>query len=576
MPGFLGIINNNNINNDFENLEMPFEFYTPVVCDCRTGKNFYFKRFVIPKFLNDKIFDENERLFVCTDGILLNSKKLRGKYHSDTNFSLIDYIYSNNGINGISEIKGDFSGFIFDKKTKFLHIFTNHIGSKPVFYFFDKEKQELFFGSDLRILVYAMRKRGYSIQLSETGAYCLLTIGYMIGDNTIIKNIKKIPPGSILTFSEGDIKIDQYYKIVSTPYVTDSEEIIIKKLHSLFVDAIKLEYDKDLEYNYSHIVTLSGGLDSRMNAMYAKKFGYSNILCLCFSESNYLDEMISKKIASDHGFDYIFRALDNGNYRKNIDETAFVNGALVFYSGAAHQHSTLKLLEWKNLGLLHTGEVGDLVMGSFLKDKKHNPVNIDALKQIANSTKLIDEKLFNTLCFIGNYENSEIFTFYERVVNGTFNGFRVTEQFTEFSSPFLDKDFLEYAMRIPPEYRYKEEIYQKWIISELPEASEYPWEKIGVKITAGRFTRSLFQVFLLLKKIYQGKNFKHSMNPSDYWYRTNPSLREYLENYFNDNINLVCDNPSLLNDVTKLFKEGNMGEKSQALTLLAAIKLYSL
>ena len=74
-------------------------------------------------------------------------------------------------------------------------------------------------------------------------------------------------------------------------------------------------------------------------------------------------KLFLKKIASDHGFDFIFHSLDNGNFLKNIDECVFVNEALALYSGAAHQQFSLKLLEWENLGLLHTGEIGDLIHG---------------------------------------------------------------------------------------------------------------------------------------------------------------------------------------------------------------------
>ena len=575
MPGFFGIVNNHKID-DITGYEIPCESYTPVVCDERKGDHYYVKRFVIPKFLNDKVFEENAKSFICTDGLLLNSQELKQKYQVDTNFALIDSIYSHNGINGISEIKGDFSGVILNKTTNVWYIFTNHIGSKNIFYFFDEENQELIFGSDLKIIVAIMRKKGYPLDLSENGAYSLITFGYMTGDNTLLNNIKKIPPGSILIYSEGQINISQYYRLNSNPYITDSEEIIIKKLNSLFLDAIKLEYDKDLEYNYSHISTLSGGLDSRTNVITAMKAGYSNILCLCFSQSEYLDEIIAKRISSDNGFEFIFRSLDNGNYLKNIDEYTFVNEALTLYSGAAHAQSTLKLLDWKKLGLLHTGQIGDLVMGSYLFDKNHSPVNTDAIKNIAYSTTLLDKKLIKKFNFNQNYENSEIFAFYERCVNGVFNGYRVIEQFTEFSSPFLDRDFLDYAMRIPPKYRYKEEIYLKWILSEIPEASKYPWEKTGVRINAGLITLFFFRVFRFLKRKYQGQKYKDSMNPTEYWYRTNPGLKSVIEKYFDDHITLLNRYPSLMNDATTLFKNGTILEKTQVLTLLSGIKLYNL
>lgn len=570
MPGFFGIIGDPH-GSDLTNLEIPCGFYTPVICDERKGSGYYFKRHVIPKFLNDKVFDENAETFIGTDGILFNSQQLRKKYGVETNFALIEKIQSDHGIEGISELKGNFSGFIFNKNSGVMHVFTDPVNSKNIFYFFDKEKKYLVFGSSLKVIATIIRKLGYTPSLSETGAYCLLTFGFMIGDNTLIQEIKKIPPGSILTYSEGQIKIDQYYKFSSMPEIVDSEEIIIKKLNSLFLEAIKLEYEKDLEYNYSHIATLSGGLDSRMNVMNAKKSGYLDILCICFSQSEYLDEIIAKRIASDLGFEFFFKSLDNGDYLKNIDEAVLVNEGLTLYTGSAHIQSTLILLNWTKCGLLHTGQ---LSFGPFLQQNTYTRVNIDNVRELAYSTKLLDENIFNKLIIPQNYENSELFAFYERGFNGIFNGYRVIEQFSEFSSPFHDKDFLEYALRIP--LQKSNSLYVKWILSEIPEAAVYPWERIGVKINAGKGKKFLYSVFRFLRAKYYGKNNKNSMNPLESWYHTNPGLKEFIETYYITNIGLLGEHPALKNDAQRLFTEGTCLEKTQVLTLLAAMKLHSL
>lgn len=86
MPGFFGIINNSE---DISDIEIPCEFYRPVICDERKGLRYYFKRHVIPKFLNDKVFDENAATIIGTNGLLFNST-VQEKYGVDTNFFLIE------------------------------------------------------------------------------------------------------------------------------------------------------------------------------------------------------------------------------------------------------------------------------------------------------------------------------------------------------------------------------------------------------------------------------------------------------------------------------------------------------
>ncbi len=569
MPGFFGILNNSL---DIPSVEIPSDTYTPVVCDEKKGPRYYFKRHVIPKFLNDKVFEEDASTLIGTDGVLLNSRQLREKYNVSTNFALIRKLYSDHGIRGISELKGNFSGFILDKKTGCLYVFTDHMRTKNVFWFFDEKKEYLVFGSELKTVISVMRKLGYAPSLCENGAYCLLTFGFMVGDTTLATEITKIPPGTILTYSEGKITFDRYYTFSSTPQVTDSEDMIIKKLESLYSDAIRLEYEKDLEYNYSHVATLSGGLDSRMNVMHAKRLGFTAILCICFSQNNYLDERIAKKIAADLGFDYIFHALDNGNFLKNIEEAVWVNDGLTLYSGAAHQFSTLKLLDWRKSGLLHTGI---LWFGPWKHAGGHQPsVTSEIIKQIAYSGKLLDEMRIRDLVSPKNYENEEIFSLYERGSNGVFNGYRVTEQYTEFSSPLHDRDFLAYALRLPP--REDDYFYKKWILSEIPEAAEYPWEIYGLRITAGSVPRFISGVLRILRRRFYGNDYCTSMNPMEYWYASNPELRSIISAYYSENIGRLSNHPGLMKDAQNLYAEGTFLEKTQVVTLLAAMKVHAL
>ncbi len=66
------------------------------------------------------------------------------------------------------------------------------------------------------------------------------------------------------------------------------------------------------------------------------------------------------------------------------------------------------------------------------------------------------------------------------------------------------------------------------------------------------------------------------MNPFEYWYKTNPRLKEAFEAYLRTFIHLLDGHPQLQEDTMFLFENGGMSEKTQALSLLAAIKLLHL
>jgi hypothetical protein len=67
--------------------------------------------------------------------------------------------------------------------------------------------------------------------------------------------------------------------------------------------------------------------------------------------------------------------------------------------------------------------------------------------------------------------------------------------------------------------------------------------------------------------------WKNNMNPEQLWYDKNLSVRQTLDQYFLENIHLLSSNSELYGDCQFLYREGNITEKAQVLTLLAACKL---
>jgi asparagine synthase (glutamine-hydrolysing) len=67
---------------------------------------------------------------------------------------------------------------------------------------------------------------------------------------------------------------------------------------------------------------------------------------------------------------------------------------------------------------------------------------------------------------------------------------------------------------------------------------------------------------------------KNHMHPVDYWYATNPELKSFMDNYWNENKDLVKD-PRLKEDMRYLYEDCvAVYDKMQVLTVLSAIKKY--
>ena len=567
MPGFACVIANNI---DFAGLNLEHKGLATVIAGKKVFMNCCIYRFVNDKFLNDKVFNDDDEIFSAIEGFVLNFKDLQNSKGCSDYFNTTKKMYQADGNTFFKSFRGEFSGLLYDKiKQKWL-IFTNHTASKPVFYF---RNQDVFIcASELQLVTQILRKLGYKYSLDILGSYFLLTYGFMLEDYTLIKEIKKLKPGNYITIEDNKSEVKVYNVFDNNVIVKHGREEILNNLDILFKKAISLEYEKDLEYGYKHIETLSGGLDSRMNAMVAHELGYDNILNVTFSQSNYWDERIAKKIAADLGNEFLFYALDNGNYLGNtLHDAVIANGGMVFYSGAAHSLSFLRKINFGPFGMLHSGQIGDAVLGSFLsKPRKVKPQPFAGAISSYLSTRISSE----ISKILKNYESEEIFKFYNRAFNGVVNGNWMANQFTETCSPFLDVDFLQYALSIPPAMKFKEKIYIEWILAKHPDAAKYVWEKLRTKITTN-------SVIVKMKWFARGVRYKllperplDSMTPWHYWYRTNPKLRKYMDDYFWQNVHVLENYRELKGDCEELFKNGKIIEKVQAMTLLEAMHLH--
>ena len=175
-----------------------------------------------------------------------------------------------------------------------------------------------------------------------------------------------------------------------------------------------------------------------------------------------------------------------------------------------------------------------------------------------------------------SYETEDEFLMYNRAFNGALNGNWTTYQLTECASPFLDRDMLVYAMRIPRALRCKEQIYRDWILAKHPGAARYMWEKAKAKVGDPALVARLKRYAWMAGIVLRGRWDQVSMNPFKHWYKANPALRTFVLDYWRDHAPLLDAYPDLREDCRSLFEEGPRGflEKAQVMTLLAAMEMY--
>lgn len=160
----------------------------------------------------------------------------------------------------------------------------------------------------------------------------------------------------------------------------------------------------------------------------------------------------------------------------------------------------------------------------------------------------------------------------------------IRTQWFEYSTPYIDKDFAEFAFRLPLGWRMDYKFYIKWIMSYYPKAGEYVWQTwerplnknfyLPQKIGALQklYKRAVNKAFRVLNIKFQ-YTFKGDMNPFESWYINNKKLREFLNSYYKENIDLIKD-ADLKKDIITVFETGRATDKIVAVNALAVNKRY--
>ncbi len=525
------------------------------------------------KFDNERVLVKNAEVFLAIDGLILNKNRLKREYNAISFSDAIDQMIKKKGPYFVTELRGNFVGFLYDRMSHKAFLFVDHIGTKWLFYSYDSENGLLIFSSKLEYITDAFLKLGKSLKLNEIGAHCMLTLGYMLEDQTIVENIYKIKPGTIYEFFESSLREHKYYQVDNTNITKQKPTEIIEELDSRFRTSTEDEFNKDTEYGYDHLCTLSGGLDSRMVVGSALRYGFDNLTSFTMSQSGYYDDTIAKIFASDLGINHIFVSLDNGDYLTEIEEGAKFQEGLVLYSGSAHLLFALRNIDMSNYGIIHTGMVGDGIFGTFLISPKILKPSQEKMDIHSNSYdfKEFYEKTYKS------YDNSELFKIYSKVVNAVYNGFRNIEGFSEYSSAFLYNDFMDYSFKIPPELRYKKKIYKEWVIKKNPILARYPLEsRFGMSFDSNDFLVLVRRIERKLRGICIGQSWKDSMNPMEYWYKINENVKNTFNQYYKNNIDMLSGHISIAKETKRVFSSKVVADKTKALTLLYAVKHFNL
>src|SRR5438034_3458828 len=202
------------------------------------------------------------------------------------------------GAECVQKLRGMFAFALWDEKSQKLLIARDRLGKKPLHYALHHGK--LYFGSEIKSILAVVP------ELAEVNRAALLQymyLGYIPDPATAFVGIHKLPPGHLLEFERGELRVRKYWDLPEyNTHSPGSEEECLDQLERRLAEAVKIRLISDVPLG----ALLSGGTDSstvvalmaRASSKPVKTFAIG-FRQADFDESQYA-RLVAQKFGTEH------------------------------------------------------------------------------------------------------------------------------------------------------------------------------------------------------------------------------------------------------------------------------------
>jgi asparagine synthase (glutamine-hydrolysing) len=208
--------------------------------------------------------NETGRIWGAQNGEIYNHADLRAQLQarghvlrSRCDTEVLPHLYEDFGPQLAERLRGMFAVAVWDRDARRGVLIRDRMGIKPLYYAMVQDR--VVFGSELKCVL-ASGLVGAELDPEAIAAF--LTLGYIPGAMTPLKDVRKLLPGERLIVENGRARLEKWWhypvpEADTTPRTTDEwAEIVLAKLD----ESVKLRLMSDVPLG----AMLSGGLDSSL------------------------------------------------------------------------------------------------------------------------------------------------------------------------------------------------------------------------------------------------------------------------------------------------------------------------
>ncbi|NQX87077.1 MAG: asparagine synthase (glutamine-hydrolyzing) [Halioglobus sp.] len=233
------------------------------------------------------------------NGEIYNYKSLRKQLQSEgyifkerSDTEVILKAYQRWGRQCVEHLRGMFAFAIWDSAKGELFLARDHFGKKPLFYV--QQGHSLYFSSEIKALL-SLPTLSFSMDYDNIKNY--LIYRYIPGPDTLIREIKKLPPGATLVWKDGRFDLTPYFVPAEATAIQSniSERDAVNDFWLKLDEAVELRMQADVPFG----AFLSGGIDSSAIVALMSRHNHQRVrtFSVGFKEAEYSELSYAKVIA---------------------------------------------------------------------------------------------------------------------------------------------------------------------------------------------------------------------------------------------------------------------------------------
>ena len=308
--------------------------------------------------------NKDKTIYITFNGEIYNAFQLKNElitsnynFRSKTDTEIILVLYEKYGLEyTLKKLNGMFAICILDLRKNQIFLARDRFGIKPLYYIFNENFFS--FSSEIKSFL-AINNFKFKLNKDHLSEYFIFK--YLAPPNTLVSEVNLLLPGEFIVFENNQIKKKIYFDFQNFNEKIDTRDNKLEVLE----EKLKLSVKSQLMSDVNLGCQLSGGIDSSLITLFAKKFIKKlETFSILFADKNLSEETYIKKVIKD---------LDLMNYSSEFNYKNFYNdlsNSIWSFDAPLSQINSVGLFNLAKLAksrvkVLLSGEGADEVHGGY-------------------------------------------------------------------------------------------------------------------------------------------------------------------------------------------------------------------